>query len=84
MSKTAPKYPIIRERLIKPGRLNLHRGVNVCDACPAGKLRCDALVNNGAVLPCENADTLDMARMTQLYGADGAKRLMEVGNDLAH
>jgi len=78
------KYPVVRGRLIIPprrGGTNCHG--TVCDVCPAGKLRCEALAHSGGVLPCENADKLDVARMTQLYGADGAQRLLEVGNESA-
>lgn len=84
MSKTTPKYQIVRKALIVPRRRGpayYAAGNTTCDGCVAGKLRCTALAHSGAVLPCENVDTLDVARMTQLYGADGAKMLMEVGNE---
>lgn len=82
-----PKHPIVREAFIRPGWYAAKKhseDITLCDRCPAGRLRCDALVRSGAVLPCENMDALDVTRMTQLYGADGAKRLMEVGNELAY
>jgi hypothetical protein len=67
---------MVRSFILRPPRSK-----KACDACVAGRLRCDALAHNGAVLPCENADELDVRRMMELYGADGARRLLEVGNE---